>query len=60
MAARVVKGMPAVALDKETFAERFRLRFYDPDAGAAEDEVSCSWPPVRLRGVQAFTRRRKR
>ena len=40
MAARVVKGMPSVALDKETFAERFRLRFYDPEFDKAGKEIN--------------------
>jgi len=37
--ARVVKGMPAVALGKAVFAERFKARFYDPEFDQAAREI---------------------
>jgi multimeric flavodoxin WrbA len=39
MAPPVRKGMPDTQLDKETFAARFRERFYDPAFAAAEKEL---------------------
>src|SRR5437773_2901745 len=41
MAARVVKGMPSVALDKETFAERIKVRFYDPEFDKTGKEIDA-------------------
>src|SRR6476620_8964537 len=37
---KVRKGMPSVQLDKATFAERMRQRFYDPAFKPLEAEVA--------------------
>src|SRR5947208_17099562 len=39
--ARVVKGMPSVGLSKETFAERLKARFYDPEFDKAGKEIDA-------------------
>jgi multimeric flavodoxin WrbA len=38
---RVLKGMPDVQLTKEQFAERFRVRFYDPAFDGLKSEIDA-------------------